>query len=443
MKIIFVVGLLVWLVEAKRILQSSFPNRWPSAPSTFNRGAPETEYEDLTVPPVAIDPDFCPDPLTQSARECWDRALALGESFGYRNAQATVIAPTGTIGLVMDCDTTGIEPDFALVKFKKLAGGGYFKIINQSLPVALRHLGYTDEQGRDIIDYAVGHGSLTNAPGITPDRLRELGFSDEHLAKIEAALPSAFDLSFPFNDFTLGEGFAENVLGLTGEKLGQWAYDPLRALGFTDEEIDAANDHVCGTMTVEGAPHLADEHLPIFDCANRCGKKGKRYIPFEAHIHMMAAAQPFISGAISKTINMPHDATLTDVTKAYELGWKQMLKAVALYRDGSKLSQPLSSFTDDIIEDEGELTVTGAAEKITERVVLRYLARRRRLRWRNIEQYAAQLRFVHQGARQNFDDHTVSHLRGSAGGVGGAFGNSFPDRRNAEPGENLFGFVFV
>jgi len=340
-----------------------------------------SEYEELTITPMPIHSDHCPGPLVQAARDVWDRALSLGESFGYRNAQATVIAPTGTIGLVMDCDTTGIEPDFALVKFKKLAGGGYFKIINQSLPVALVKLGYTSQQTRDIVDHAVGRATLEGAPGVNPQRLRELGFTDEALAKIESALPSAFDLSFPFNDYTLGEGFAERTLGLAGEKLTLWAMDPLRALGFTSDEIESANDYVCGTMTVEGAPHLEDRHLPIFDCANRCGRRGTRYIPFEAHITMMAAAQPFISGAISKTINMPHDASLQDVRHAYELGWKHMLKAVALYRDGSKLSQPLSSWNEDGIEseDSAPLTVEGAAQKVTERIVLRYLAKRRRL----------------------------------------------------------------
>ena len=343
---------------------------------------PSNEYEDLTVTPDGINSSFCSETLATAARECWDRALALGENFGYRNAQSTVIAPTGTIGLVMDCDTTGIEPDFALVKFKKLAGGGYFKIINQSLPIALEKLGYSSEQTQDIIDYAVGRGTLKDAPGVNHERLREIGFDDRAIAAIEQNLGTAFEIGFPFNDLTLGDDFVTKTLGLEGEALEKWVFDPLHALGFTDEEIEAANDYCCGTMTVEGAPHLKEEHLPIFDCANRCGRKGKRFIPFEAHINMMAAAQPFISGAISKTINMPHDATLDDVRHAYELGWGRMLKAVALYRDGSKLSQPLSAWTDDEIGnlEAGDLPAVGeVARQITERIVLRYLARRRRL----------------------------------------------------------------
>ena len=343
--------------------------------------APGSEYEGLTITPEGIDPSLCPPPLAEAARRCWDRALELGEKHGYRNAQATVIAPTGTIGLVMDCDTTGIEPDFALVKFKKLAGGGYFKIINQSLPPALRRLGYDEGKTHEIVDHVVGRGTLRGAPGIDHERLRELGFSEAALDAIEEQLPSAFDISFVFNDLTLGEGFAKNELGLAGEALVRWSTDPLRALGFTDSEIEAANDFCCGTMTIEGAPHLKPEHLPVFDCANRCGRKGKRYIPFEAHITMMAAAQPFISGAISKTINMPHDATIADVQRAYALGWRRMLKAVALYRDGSKLSQPLSSMNDEggDLEASAPATVESVAHQITERIVLRYLAKRRRL----------------------------------------------------------------
>ncbi len=342
---------------------------------------PSENYEGLTITPIGLDIALCPDSLGRAARECWDRALELGEEHGFRNAQVTVIAPTGTIGLVMDCDTTGIEPDFALVKFKKLAGGGYFKIINQSLPPALRRLGYTETQTQEIVDFAVGRGTLRDAPGVNHPRLTEKGFTKETLAKVEEHMKCAFDIGFPFNDLVLGEKFAAETLGLEGDALDLWAIDPMRALGFSDAEIDAANDFCCGTMTVEGAPHLKTEHLPIFDCANRCGRRGKRSIRYEAHIEMMAAAQPFISGAISKTINMPHDATIADVQDAYEHGWRRMLKAVALYRDGSKLSQPLSAWNDEGNEADHPVPVTveATAHRITERIVLRYLARRRRL----------------------------------------------------------------
>jgi ribonucleoside-diphosphate reductase alpha chain len=334
-------------------------------------------YEGLTITPLGVDPSHCPNALVQAAREAWDRALTLGEAHGYRNAQVTVLAPTGTIGLVMDCDTTGIEPDFALVKFKKLAGGGYFKIINQSIPIALRALGYRADQIDDIVAYCVGRKTLRGAPFVNPETLRAKGFDQAGLARIEAALEGAFDLTFAFNSWTLGEGYVPAHLGLNEAQLAEWNGNLLRALGFTAAQVEAASDYVCGTMTVEGAPHLKDEHLPVFDCANRCGKKGKRFIAVDAHIRMMAAAQPFLSGAISKTINMPSDATVEDVKQAYDTSWRSMLKAVALYRDGSKLSQPLNATTDE--EEAAAADVEAVAEKMTERVVTKYLRERHRL----------------------------------------------------------------
>ncbi|HEY6974231.1 MAG TPA: vitamin B12-dependent ribonucleotide reductase, partial [Nitrospiraceae bacterium] len=341
--------------------------------------APDEEYENLTIKPMGIQAEHCPPELLIAARRAWDRALELGTAYGFRNAQVTVIAPTGTIGLVMDCDTTGIEPDFALVKFKKLAGGGYFKIINQSLPPALTSMGYDESQIRDIVSYCVGRQTLQGAPFINHETLRQKGFDDAALARLESGLAQAFEIQFAFNKYTLGEDFCRVKLGLTDAQLNESNFNMLKALGFTQEEVAAANDYCCGTMTVEGAPHLKAEHLPVFDCANRCGRIGQRYIPVDAHIRMMAAAQPFISGAISKTINMPADATLDDVKSAYLFAWKSMVKAVALYRDGSKLSQPLSASTDSGKTAEAAPEVLAAAEKITERVLVRYLAKRRPL----------------------------------------------------------------
>ena len=340
--------------------------------------APE-EYEDLAITPIGIQPQHCPPELLMAARRAWDRALELGTAYGYRNAQVTVIAPTGTIGLVMDCDTTGIEPDFALVKFKKLAGGGYFKIINQSIPAALRALGYAEAQIQDIVNYCVGRQTLQTAPFINHETLRQKGFDDAALARMEGGLSQAFEIQFVFNKYALGEDFCREKLGLADAQLIESNFNMLKALGFTQEEIAAANDYCCGTMTVEGAPHLKAEHLPVFDCANRCGRIGQRYIAVDAHIRMMAAAQPFISGAISKTINMPADATLEDVKSAYLFAWKSMVKAVALYRDGSKLSQPLSASTDSGKTIEASSEILSIAEKTTERVLVRYLAKRRPL----------------------------------------------------------------
>lgn len=351
--------------------------------------APNSEYEALSVRPVALDHHHCPAAMLTAARKAWDEALELGQQHGFRNAQVTVIAPTGTIGLVMDCDTTGVEPDFALVKFKKLAGGGYFKIINQSVPPALDKLGYTSAQIEAMIHYATGKGTLRGAPGVNHETLKGLGFNDQVLAKVEAQLKSAFDIKFVFNKWTLGEEFCTQVLGLTKEQLADPTLDLLAELGFSRAEIEAANAYATGTMTLEGAPALRDEHLPIFDCANRCGRIGKRYIAYEAHIRMMAACQPFISGAISKTINMPNEATIEDVKEAYMLSWRLGLKANALYRDGSKLSQPLSSVAaTDIfaaLDEDEDLTgaapvaASGKVREVTERVVVRYLSKRRRL----------------------------------------------------------------
>ena len=339
---------------------------------------PATEYEGLSVTPKGIQPQYCPPDLLLAARRAWDRALELGTAYGFRNAQTTVIAPTGTIGLVMDCDTTGIEPDFALVKFKKLAGGGYFKIINQSLPPALATLGYTDAQIQEIVTCCTGRRTLKGAPFINHEVLEGKGFDGAALDRMEAGLGQAFEIQFAFNKWTLGEEFCREKLGLTDAQLNDPSCNMLKALGFTQEQIVAANDYCCGTMSVEGPPHLKAEHLAVFDCANRCGRMGQRFIPVEAHIRMMAAAQPFISGAISKTINMPSDATVEGVKAAYLLAWRLMVKAVALYRDGSKLSQPLnaSSDTGDAAESSDVMAV---AEKVAERVMVRYIARRRRL----------------------------------------------------------------
>jgi ribonucleoside-diphosphate reductase alpha chain len=343
-----------------------------------------TGYEKLATLPVPLDAANCPDArLVARARASWDLALKLGEQHGYRNAQSTVIAPTGTIGLVMDCDTTGIEPDFALVKFKKLAGGGYFKIINRGVPRALSRLGYSDDTVRGIIDYAVGHGTLSGAPGIELDRLVGLGFGPVEIEKVEAALGTAFDIRFVFNQWTLGVDFCTDVLGIPEAKLADPGFDLLRELGFNSREIEAANTYVCGTMTLEGAPGLLGEHLAVFDCANPCGRTGKRYLSVDSHIHMMAAAQSFISGAISKTINMPNDASIEDCKEAYLLSWRLGVKANALYRDGSKLSQPLSSSLID--EDDEDALIEAApaeraailAEKIIEKVIVKEVRSRR------------------------------------------------------------------
>ncbi|AGT08469.1 vitamin B12-dependent ribonucleotide reductase [Paracoccus aminophilus] len=347
------------------------------------------DYLGVNVAPVALDAANCPDKrLVALAREAWDEALALGEAHGYRNAQVSVIAPTGTIGLVMDCDTTGIEPDFALVKFKKLAGGGYFKIINRSVPAALETLGYGSAEIEEIIAFAVGHASLGNCPGINHAALVGHGFGPREIEKIEAALPAAFDIRFVFNQWTLGEAFCRETLGIPAAKLADPGFDLLRHLGFTKAQIEAANAHICGTMTLEGAPHLKPADYAIFDCANICGKTGTRFLSVESHIRMMAAAQSFISGAISKTINMPNDATIAEALAAYELSWSLGIKANALYRDGSKLSQPLASALVEDDEEAEELLTQGSpvekatvlAEKIVEKIIVKEIVRSHRER---------------------------------------------------------------
>jgi ribonucleoside-diphosphate reductase alpha chain len=302
-------------------------------------------YVGIEIKPQGIKAQYTPDYLLKAATKAWDDAVKLGEKYGYRNAQTTVIAPTGTIGLVMDCDTTGVEPDFALVKFKKLSGGGYFKIINQSVPQALKNLGYTQAQNDAIVNFAVGHASFTNAPFINDAALLAKGFTQEEVTKLNNAAKSAFEIGFIFNRFTLGDACLTR-LGFKEEEFADWSFNLLEALGFTEDQIDAANDYVCGTMTVEGAPDLDPAHLPVFDCANKNGKKGVRYIHAHGHIRMMAACQPFLSGAISKTINLPNEATVEEIADCYLMSWELGLKANALYRDGSKLSQPLSTKSD-------------------------------------------------------------------------------------------------
>ena len=303
------------------------------------------KYEGLSLKPQGIKVQYCPADLLKAACKAWDDAVELGEKYGYRNAQATVIAPTGTIGLVMDCDTTGVEPDFALVKFKKLSGGGYFKIINQSVPAALKNLNYSAKERDAIIKYAVGTASFAGAPFINHQSLSEKGFIADEIKRLDAAVATAFEIGFVFNKYTLGEECLQR-LGFTPEQYNDFEWSLLEALGFSDEQIDAANDYVCGTGMLEGAPYLKDEHLPVFDCANKCGKKGERYIHANGHIRMMGAVQPFISGAISKTINLPNEASVDEIANAYMLSWQLGLKANALYRDGSKLSQPLSNKSD-------------------------------------------------------------------------------------------------
>jgi ribonucleoside-diphosphate reductase alpha chain len=337
-------------------------------------------FESLSINPVPLMGQDCPDQsLIIAAKNAWAKALSLGEKHGYRNAQATVIAPTGTIGLVMDCDTTGIEPDFAMVKFKKLAGGGYFKIINRVVPEALAHLGYDKDQIDDMQKYAVGSGSLKDCQAISHNALIAKGFTNKEIELVENSLASAFDIKFVFNQFTLGEDFCKNKLGISSEQMNDFSFNMLEFLGFSPEEIDVANIHVCGAMTLEGAPHLNKEHLAVFDCANVCGRIGKRFLSVDSHIKMMAAAQSFISGAISKTINMPNDATIEDCSDAYMLSWQLGIKANALYRDGSKLSQPLNSalLEDDISEEENsvnnEQDITNRTTEVVEKIVERFV----------------------------------------------------------------------
>jgi ribonucleoside-diphosphate reductase alpha chain len=289
-----------------------------------------------------VNAEFCPTYLLEAARSVLDEAIEAGERHGFRNAQVTVLAPTGTIGLLMDCDTTGIEPDFALVKFKKLAGGGYFKIVNQSVPRALRSRGYSSNEIQDILTYVNGTMTLRDAPHINDVSLAGKGFTDEALARVESSLRGVMDLRGAFGPWILGEELLAK-LGIDAGQAAEPGFDLLKALGFTDAQIEEASDHICGRLTIEGAPRLSPEHLAVFDCANRCGKHGARFIAPMGHVRMMAAAQPFISGAISKTVNLPNEATVDDIRQIYVESWKLGLKAVALYRDGCKMSQPLSA----------------------------------------------------------------------------------------------------
>lgn len=321
--------------------------------------------EGLSIKPIGINSKYCPDYLLKAACKSWDDAVQLGEMHGYRNAQTTVIAPTGTIGLVMDCDTTGVEPDFALVKFKKLSGGGYFKIINQSVPQALKKLGYNEKEVETIVNYAKGSASLHGAPHINHQSLGAKGFLTEELQKLEAGMSSAFHIKFAFNHFSLGEACMLRM-GFAPEDYNDFSWSMLEALGFSEEQIEQANEHICGTMTIEGAPYLKHEHYAVFDCANKNGEKGQRFIHAYGHIKMMAACQPFLSGAISKTINLPNEATIEEISECYRMSWELGLKANALYRDGSKLSQPLSNKSDEKKKDKVKEEAAGEVATTTE-----------------------------------------------------------------------------
>jgi ribonucleoside-diphosphate reductase alpha chain len=345
---------------------------------------PASRFEGLTIRPKGIDARYCHHYLLEAAKEVWGKALSAGEKYGFRNAQVSVLAPTGTIGLVMDCDTTGIEPDFAIVKFKKLAGGGYFRIVNQSVRKSLIKLGYTDDQIEDIETYCKGHGTFKGCEILNAKVLRDKGFSNEIINKIEEQLKNVFDISFAFNKWTIGEDFCQK-LGLTKNQIEDSNFNILAKLGFSPKDIDAINDYVCGTMMIEGAPHIKEEHLPIFDTANKCGKNGKRYIHYMGHLRMMSAVQPFISGGISKTVNMPAEATVEEIGKVYFDSWEMMLKAISVYRDGSKLSQPLStsSFADldevVMLGDEDTLDETIGPKEVHEHIAERFKPIRRRL----------------------------------------------------------------
>ena len=315
----------------------------------------QEDYESLSILPVAHQEAECPLPsVSRAALQAWDDALELGNTCGFRNAQTTCIAPTGTIGLVMDCDTTGVEPNFALVSFKQLAGGGYFKMINRAVPQALQALGYDEVAIQEMIRYATGHATLAGAPGVNHETLRAKGFSDSVLEEVERILPGVFSIRFAFNRWTLGEDFCRETLGLTESDLADPSLDLLARIGFTASDIEAANRFCCGSMSLEGAPELRSDHLAVFDCAVLCGSEGTRVLAPRSHVDMLAAVQPFICGSISKTINLPPTATVEDCMDAYHRSWRLGLKANALYRDGSKLSQPLvSAFLDDL-EDEAE-----------------------------------------------------------------------------------------
>ncbi|MDP3685897.1 MAG: vitamin B12-dependent ribonucleotide reductase, partial [bacterium] len=329
--------------------------------------APKEKYEGLSVLPVAIDQDLCPEGLRKAVHRAWDRALELGEKHGYRNAQVTVIAPTGTIGLQMDCDTTGVEPDFALVKFKKLAGGGYFKIVNQSVPHALKTLGYAPGEIADIVQYVTGTLSFNNGvPHINRETLLAKGCTDGDLGRLEQQLPGVFHLSMAFTPTVLGEELLSR-LGLQEGARENPMFDVLAALGFTPAQVEEANEVICGRQTIEGAPHVRPEHLPVFDCANKCGTKGTRFISYGGHVKMLGAVQPFVSGSISKTINMPAEATVEEIERVYWEGWKLGLKANALYRDGSKMSQPLSTKSGEESSANGAQVIERVIEKIVER----------------------------------------------------------------------------
>lgn len=330
------------------------------------------KFDGLSTEPMRLRNSELPEYIVEAAKECWDEAQKLATRHGLRNAHCNNIAPTGTISILMSADTTGIEPDFALVKFKNLAGGGYFCLVNQSVKPALLSLGYEEKIADDIIQYIVGTRTLKGAPVINDRTLKKKGLSKESVDALEAALAGAFRFEFVFNASVISE---EDLKKMEVPEESWWNGRALLGhLGFSPEQIDASSDHVCGRSTIEGAPGFEDEHLPVFDCANKCGRYGERFLNASAHVLALAAAQPFLSAAISKTINMPGDATVEDVKAVYKLAWESAVKCVALYRDSSKLSQPLSA-ADQLGIDLG----MPERQSVEERLVYRYLSERRTL----------------------------------------------------------------
>lgn len=331
-------------------------------------------YEGLNVEPVAFDRSKCKfDGLANEVERTWDSVIENGAKYGFRNAQVTVIAPTGTIGMVMDFKTTGLEPQFSHIAIKQLAGGGVWRLVNEDISKALLILGYSADEINAISNYLVGHGHLNGPISLNTQWLYSKGFIQDDIQMVEASLKKSFSIRQAFARYALDENLFAR-LGVSSADYENPTFDLLKHMGATDAQIEEADKFACGHITIEGAPALKEEHLHIFDCAMPCGD-GVRFLSWQSHVKMMAAVQPFLSGAISKTINLPNSATIADCEAAYMLSWKLCLKAVALYRDGSKYSQVLNTksskklnfeATDDSKHEEADVLAISEVSQVVE-----------------------------------------------------------------------------
>ncbi len=311
----------------------------------------------LTRRPVQLKATLSPDPhLADSVRDTWARAYAAGREKGFRHAHLTALGTAADVQSLLSSPARDIAPSPALVRFEGHFDGVeqaalYGKKLNPLVPRALQKLGYGAAEIDDINFYAVGHGTLLSAPAINHVSLKKKGFHQAALDALEAALSTAQHIRYVFNKWTLGDDFCQRMLGFDNGSLESGTFDMLRALGFSEDDIDDANLYCCGAMTLEGAPHLLPQHMAVFDGITAAGSGVRRVMP-EAQVKMQAAVEPFLSGAVCHTIELSHYTAIEDVQKLLLLSWELGVKRLSLYRDGCSLLHPLALPLSEAVDDE-------------------------------------------------------------------------------------------